>query len=450
MKVAVIGAGATGLVSAYLLAKAGHDVTILEASNIPGGLLSTFDAGDGARLEYYYHHFFTHDAEINWLLKELGLADQVSFLPTTMGMLRNGEIHDFNGVSDLLKFSAIPMVDRLRFAASSAMLVYAKGYAEAEDVSSLHWFNKWAGKAATESIWRPMLEIKFGESASRVPLAWMAGRLRQRARSRDGSQEKLGYLRGSLQILVDRLVSEIKSLGVKIQLGVPTKRFLFDEDGAVVGIETTAGAFKADRVLATVPTPILADWLKADAPQYAKSLDRIKYIAATCTVLSLDKKLSPVYWLNVADPDYDFGGVIEQTNLVPSSNYGGQHLVYLSRYHEWDHPMASMSDETLIERQSTQLERLFKTEVKNHTKKSWVFRAKYAAPKVEIGFHRDIPDFKSPIPNLYVAAMPHVYPDERSVNNSIRVASQVTAEMGVDTSYVPSHMSLAAKYGRAA
>lgn len=449
MRIAVIGAGATGLVSAYFLARAGHAVTLLEASPEAGGLLSTFDVGNGARLEYFYHHFFTHDAEINWLLKELNLDNQVEFLPTTMGMFRGGKIYDFNGLGDLLKFNAIPFLDRLRFAASSAMLVYGPGYADAEEVSSLDWFEKWAGRSATAAIWRPMLAIKFGDSATRVPLAWMAGRLRQRARSRQGSQEKLGYLRGSLQVLVEGLVKALKGQGVDIRLGTSTARLVFGPGGDIQGVVTSTGKVAADKVLSTVPTPILASWLDRDDP-YAQSLRRIEYMAATCTVLSLDRQLSPVYWLNVADAGYDFGGVIEQTNLVSPEYYGGRHLVYLSRYHAWDHPLCTMSDQEIVQRQTDQLQQIFGVDVVGMTQRSWVFRARYAAPRVQIGFHRDIPNFRSAIKNLYVAAMPHVYPDERSVNNSIRVAAQVVAEMGIDSSYVPSHMSLAAKYGRAA
>jgi hypothetical protein len=46
-----------------------------------------------------------------------------------------------------------------------------------------------------------------------------------------------------------------------------------------------------------------------------------------------------------------------------------------------------------------------------------------------------------------MAAMPHVYPDERSTNNSIRIAAAAIAAMGMDSSFVPEGTSLASKYG---
>ena len=68
----VVGGGITGLVSGYLAAKSGKTVKILEASAEFGGLLSCFDVEDN-KLEKFYHHFFTHDAELNWLISELSL-----------------------------------------------------------------------------------------------------------------------------------------------------------------------------------------------------------------------------------------------------------------------------------------------------------------------------------------------------------------------------------------
>jgi len=455
----IIGGGATGLAIAYLLLRqtkrdgvAGNaagampdEVTVLEAGSEAGGLLSTFDAG-GGRLERYYHHFFTHDAEINWLMAELGLNDRAIFRPSTMGVLRGGKIYPFNGPRDLLGFNAIGLTARMRFGFSSALLAYQAGYAEREEVPAMEWFRRWAGKAATNAIWAPLMLSKFGDAADRVPLAWMAGRLRQRARSRKGTSEQLGYLRGSLQVLVDRLVEDLRSRGAKIMTNTKVKSLL-SHDGAVTGVETEGGIIRADRVVCTTPTPILADLIRPIDLTYADSLQRIEYLGAMCTILALPEQLSPVYWLNVADSGYEFGGVIEQTNLIDPAEYGGRRIVYLSRYLRTDNPLWSMDDQTIVDRQLDQLQRLFGKNLRPTLINSWVFRARYAAALTDLGFYERIPKYRSPVPNLFVAAMPHIYPDERSVNNSIRVAAAVVSTMGIDTSDVPVGASLSAKYG---
>jgi hypothetical protein len=43
--------------------------------------------------------------------------------------------------------------------------------------------------------------------------------------------------------------------------------------------------------------------------------------------------------------------------------------------------------------------------------------------------------------------MVHVYPDERSCNNSIRVAAEALRVIGCDTSEIPSGASLAGQIG---
>jgi protoporphyrinogen oxidase len=424
-------------------------------------LLATFDAGGGARLEYFYHHFFTHDAEINWLLADLGLAERVAFRPTSMGVLRGGRLYPFNGIGDLLRFKAVGLAARLRFGFGAALLTYGPGYADAEDTPAAAWLDRWAGRAGTDAIWRPLLVSKFGDSAERVPLAWMAGRLRQRARSRQAGGERLGYLAGSLQVLVDRLVETLTGSekgdiphfrGGKEEcplfLSAPVERLITD-NGRVVGVSTPKGEMTGDAVLATIPTAVLAPLVRPVDAAFADRLAALPYLGAICVVLSLKQQALPVYWLNVADPGYDFGGMIEQTNFVPPDEYGGQHIVYLSRYLPVGSPLWKLPDADLIEKAVEQLGRAIGRPVGGDLIRGWVFRGRYAAPRTEIGFHRLIPPFRSPVPGLFVASMCHVYPDERSVNNSIRVAAEAVRMMGLPgaADAVPRGISLSAKYG---
>jgi protoporphyrinogen oxidase len=448
VRVVVCGAGATGLAAAYLLHRAGHEAIVVEASTQPGGLLATFDAGGGSRLEYFYHHFFTHDAEINWLLDDLGLADRITFLSTSMGVLRGGRLYPFNGLGDLLRFNAVGITARFRFGFGSALLAYRAGYADAEDTPAAAWLDRWCGRAGTDAIWRPLMVSKFGDSAERVPLAWMAGRLRQRARSRKAGGERLGYLTGSLQVLVDRLVDSLTAGGVEVRLSAPVERLL-TFDGRVRGVMTPAGDITGDAVLATIPTAVLAPLVRPIDTAFADRLAEIPYLGAICVVLALKEQALPVYWLNVADPGYDFGGMIEQTNFVPNAEYGGRHIVYLSRYLPVSSPLWSLPDADLIAKAVEQLGRVVGRPVSGDLVCGWVFRGRYAAPRTEIGFHRLIPSFRSPVPGLFVASMCHVYPDERSVNNSIRVAAEALRAMGLPcpADAVPRGISLSAKYG---
>ena len=50
----VIGAGAMGLAAAFRAARDGHQVTVVEAADDPGGMAGHFDF-DGLSLELFYH-----------------------------------------------------------------------------------------------------------------------------------------------------------------------------------------------------------------------------------------------------------------------------------------------------------------------------------------------------------------------------------------------------------
>ncbi len=451
MRTIVIGARATGLSAAYLLARAGEEVTLLEGSPEAGGLLASADIGCERRLECFYHHFFTHDAELLWLLEELGLSRHLRFHSTTMGVFRDGRIFPFDGAKDLLSFTPIPLSSRIRFGLSSLLLSYRRSYSDCEEVPALEWFEKTCGRRATEAIWRPLFEIKFGEAAPRVPLAWMAGRLRQRARSRKTGGEQLGYLDGSLQRLVGGLMASLEDLGVSIHLGTPVERLVVEggRQRRVTGVEAGGRTYWADRVLATVPCPALASLVEPHDEEYAAALRRIEYLGAICTVLSLKEPLSDVYWTNVTDRGYDFGGVIEHTNLIPAADYGGQHLVYLSRYLFPSNPLWSMGDDEFLERQLDQLGRMYGRDLRPLLNRHWIFRGRHAAPVPDTTFHTRIPPMQSPISNLLIANMAHLYPDERGVNNSIRLAAEAVRLLGATEAaeVVPEGVSLVGKYG---
>src|SRR5690242_9754272 len=74
MKIAIIGAGFTGLTAALRLLQKGHEVMIYEKDSQPGGLAIGYKEKPWDwTLEQHYHHWFTNDASV------LGLANELNF-----------------------------------------------------------------------------------------------------------------------------------------------------------------------------------------------------------------------------------------------------------------------------------------------------------------------------------------------------------------------------------
>jgi protoporphyrinogen oxidase len=444
--VTIIGGGITGLATAYLLARQGIRCRVLEGSNQFGGLLNTFEIG-GTRLEHYYHHFFTHDAEINWLLAELGLADRIFFRKTSMGVFRNGRAYDFNGPADLLRFAPIDWPGKIRFAATSLYLGRFARWESHENVPALEWFYRHAGKSATESLWRPLLEIKFGPYHDRVPVAWMIGRLSQRMQSRQEGEERLGYLEGSLHTLLTALLARLRDMQVEM-IADSAVRELEIRDGSLRAVQTASGRFEDSTFVATIPTTHLHPLLRqAGVHTLADRLADIRYFGAICGILVLRKPLGRHYWLNMADPGLPFGGIIEHTRFIDPSAYQGLHIAYLSRYFAPEEEIAGMDDKGVRTLFLAGVRKTCPDFRESDLADFHLFRTRTAATVCDLGFSSRVPRFNTALPGLHIASMAHVYPDERSVNNSIRVAAEAVNDLGIDASAVPRGRSLSGKIG---
>lgn len=432
----------TGLAAAYLAAKQGKKVTILEGSSKIGGLLNTFEIG-GNQLEHYYHHFFTQDAELHWLLKDLGIEDQTEYHATTMGVFRKGKLYNFNGPFDLLKFSPVNIIDKIRFGLTSLYLGKVAKWRENEDVSTLSWFYKWAGKSMTDALWKPMLSIKFGPYADQVPLAWMIGRLAQRLNSREGGDERLAYIKGSWKTLLDRIVEKLKKLDVEIITNAPITEVI-QENGRVTAIASQDKKYEGGQFLCTIPS-IYFDKVKGLPVDFGGK--NVEYFGAVCTILELKKSFSHIYWMNVADEGYPFGGIIEHTNMIPKEDYNGSHILYLSRYFAMSEDIAGMSEEEIKEVMIPPLNKINPDFSEDWIKKVHVFKTNTAATVCDLNFSEKVPNCKTEYENFFVANMTHIYPDERSTNNSIRVAAEACKALGMDMSEVPYGASLSGKIG---
>lgn len=441
----VVGGGITGLSSAYIAAKSGLKVTLIEANTEFGGLLSTFEIA-GSRLEHYYHHFFTHDAELNWLIKDLGIEDKLFFRKTSMGVFRNGKIYPFNSLGDLIGFKPISFLDKIRFGVTSLFLGKLANWRKYEDISCWNWFEKYSGQSTTSTLWAPMLKIKFGPFAKQVPLAWMIGRMRQRFNSRKRGDERLGYLEGSLQTLKDALIRSLTEMGVEMINEAPVEEIKV-EGNKMIALIANGDTYRAKDYLFTIPGIPLKNIIEPHSKLLAEKIGAVNYFGAVCVILELKRPLSDIYWLNVADEGFPFGGVIEHTNFIDSAKYQDSHLVYLSRYYSKEENIRSMSNEEVKELMLEALPRIYQDFDNSWLKSVHVFRTNTAATVCDLNFSEKVFDCRTSIEGLHIANMTHIYPDERSTNNSIRVAAEACKVLGIESGYVPKNSSLSALIG---
>jgi len=417
---AVVGAGLTGLVAAYRLAKAGWRITVFERYPEPGGLVATFEVG-GERLECYYHHLFTTDTDYVALARELELASEIQWLPSRMGIFSGGRLWDFGTPVSLLKFKPLPWVDKVRFGLSTLRLNRTSDFSRFERVTAREWILAHAGRRTYNAVWGPLLHQKFAEKADEVAMVWLWGKLylRGRSRSTSGMGERLGYMRGSFGRLVQRLVERSREAGVSFELASPVKRIV-PMDGAVE-VHTRSRPRRFSKVLFTgAPAELARAAGEHLAASYRDRLTGLPATAALCVVLEMNRSLSPYYWLNIADPDFPFGGLIEHTNYIPRERYSGRHILYISKYLFQGNPLWGARDDDVWGTY-----RPFLRRINPAFDESWVlarhhFKAAYAQPVIPRNYGAVIPPFETPLPGLYHACMAQIYPEDRGQNYAVR------------------------------
>jgi len=166
--VVIVGAGFTGLTAGLALSKAGRKVLIVESDSHPGGLAGTFQFRDGVTIEKFYHHWFNNDEYVPKLVKELGLEGEIVTLPSRTGMYFNGKMWRLSTPLDLLRFSPLSLIDRIRL----GMLVFKvrkiKDWRQIEHLTIRDWLEPLCGKTVYRVVWQPLIEAKFSVFADAV------------------------------------------------------------------------------------------------------------------------------------------------------------------------------------------------------------------------------------------------------------------------------------------
>jgi len=420
-KVAVIGGGVAGLSAAYDLLEGGADVTLFEKEDTLGGLASSFALDDGY-LERYYHFICKNDDAYFDVLAKLGLRDRVKWRLTKMSQFYQGRLYPFGDPWDLLFFSPLSLIDRLRFGLNIMAIKSrpADAWRVIEDQTVEEWMVKRFGSKTYVALHKPLIDLKFGPYGSQLSAAWMWARIHRLGKSRTPvlQMEKLGYLVGGTQVLVDALVERITALGGKIVTGQAVERITLDA-GRVQSISYAGQTEAFDMVLSTIPTPYLVNLVAGRGSELLANLNNIDSIGVTCLVLRLDRRFTRFFWTNISDERIAVAGIIEYSNLNANTCDNGDRIVYIPQYLPSTSPDYQKADEDIFEEYLRYLQIMQPDFDRAAIRDWWVFRDQYAQPICTTGFSRQVAGIDSPVDGLYITDSHQLYPDDRTVSNSI-------------------------------
>ncbi len=418
--VAIIGGGFTGLTAALQLLDQGVRPIVLEQDNQPGGLAGSFDV-NGVELEKFYHHWFKSDLHIHELVERLGLANEILYRKTKTGSYYANSLFRLSRPLDLLAYTPLSLIGRIRLGLLVFQARAVRDWRTIEDETASNWLLRMCGPEVYERVWKPLLNGKFGKYADEIGAVWMWNKLALRGGSRDKSgEEVLAYYKGGFAQLSKAMMARIIARGGEVRLNTSVTG-LTTEGNKVTGVTTSAGPVTADSVLSTLPQPVFANIVAphVDAA-YVEKLRKIEYLGNVCMVLELKQSLSDTYWINVADPEFPFVGVIEHTNFEPTETYGGRHIVYLSKYLPTDTPMYGYNPSEMVDFALPHLQRMFPDFRRDWILDAHVFRSDYTQPIVKPGYSRLIPDALTPVDGLWQCSMAQIYPEDRGTNYAVR------------------------------
>ncbi|HEU5345593.1 MAG TPA: FAD-dependent oxidoreductase [Ktedonobacterales bacterium] len=421
---AILGGGALGLTLAWRLAQAGERVVVYEREAEAGGLAAGFRVGEhGPWLEKFYHHLFATDTDAVALIGELGLGDKLTWRAPNSSLLIGGKPYRLDSdPRSILSLSPLPLLDRLRLGAGGAILKFLPSPEPLAGSTAATWLPRWMGQRAYQTIWKPMLVGKFGARADDIAMPWMWARAHYRTL-------RLGYLLGGFQQIYERLVAGIEARGGETRLGVEVREVRRDGDALIVS--SARGDERFDRVISTLPTRLTCRLTPELPADYRARYEWGEAFGAHCLILALDRPLLPdhIYWLAIGDEGYPFLSAIEHTNFIGPEEYGGRRLIYFGNYVPMNHPVLRETPEQALERYLPGILRLNPAFRREWITASWGFAAPWAQPIVTREYASHIPPHETPIPNLYVANMFQVYPQDRGQNYSIRLANRLARRL---------------------
>lgn len=422
MKIIIIGSGLAGLSAGYKLCKS-NEIIIFEKDGEIGGMAASYCQDCNGKeyfIEKYYHHIFRSDSELLALIKELGLERQMLWLKGTNAYFVDGKNYPMNTPTEILRFSPLSFTDLVKLGLLVLRIKTISDTTSYDRIKAKDWIIAAAGRSVYENFFAPLMKSKFGDNTENVSAAWLIGRVKIRSdRGKEG--EKLGYLRGGFNPLVEALSKETTSHGGKILKNKEVTEIVIN-DNKVQGVITDGNLITCDAVISTVEPGVLDALTKGKLENLHETLHNIRYQGTACALVGLDKRLmgDGNYWLNIK-ADVPFGAVIEHTNFMPFEDYG-EHLVYITSYFQDEKDFRWLQkEEEVLDSYLKGLEDMFPDFSRKDLHWAKLFRRMDTAPVYEQGYLQKVLPFAAGPSGLYLAGMfsSTNYP-ERSMNGSVK------------------------------
>jgi uncharacterized protein with NAD-binding domain and iron-sulfur cluster len=266
-KIIVVGAGWAGLGATYYLAKQGYDVTLLEASPYPGGLVAGWQAA-GRSVEAGIHGFWYPYSNIFSLARELNINPFTPFTRSSQYSPAGLEVvspifQDLPRLPSPLgtflytQFQRLPLVDRL----SALPLLYAvidfdnsdAAWRRYDSVTARELFKSFGVSARLyRDSFEPMLLVGLFAPGEQCSAAATLGMLYYFILAHQPNFDVV-WCRGTVgEMIFQPWVKQIEQAGGKLVANQRVSDLILDDKGQATGVVCGEQVFTADAVIFAV------------------------------------------------------------------------------------------------------------------------------------------------------------------------------------------------------
>ncbi len=422
MRIGIIGGGITGLACAHYAVRAGLLPVVLEAGDCGGILAQRFGVG-GRELDCFHSSLCTSDTALCGLLSELELSAQVVWRATRSAVFFSDSGEFLSTPRDLLGLRALGWRGRLRAALGTASARLPRYLSRMDRRPAHEWLRGTLGPEAFERLGAPWLEASFGRSDD-VPayLAWRG--LASWGRFARGTH---GYLRGGLRALGAALRRSVEAGGGQVRSG--TRVLGLEWTGGAARVETEAGELRFDALISTLGLPDLAKLAQGELLRVLPFSASHPRGEISVVVLS-ERRLGAYYHVTPIGRGTSFSAVRDAGHLLPASERGALHPIYVTRRCDPQQPEFHESDESLRNEALALLQKLSSGRLapaQVHDVR--VFRTPHADLAWSIGDLERRPAARLGATRVFICPTAHAYPRPVSTDTSIMLARETVGRL---------------------